>query len=140
MDNRIYYQITKAENRLKQFIKKEFQKEGIEISPPQMAVLFVLANKNMLPMSDLSNILDLDKSAITRLVDRLENAGYVTREMDPHDRRQYIVSITAAGSEESVRARALVDRINEKLLKNVSSEELEVFKRVLDSVLCEITP
>lgn len=135
MDNRIYYLITKTENRLKQFINKEFQKEMINISPPQMAVLFVLTEKNMLPMGDLSAILELDKSAITRLVDRLETAGFVTREMDPADRRQYKISITPSGTSEAARAKVLVDRINEKLLKNVSREDLEVFTRVLNSVL-----
>ena len=42
--------------------------------------------------SDLAAITDLTTGAITGVVARLERAGYLRREPDPHDRRQQILS------------------------------------------------
>jgi DNA-binding MarR family transcriptional regulator len=41
--------------------------------------------------SDLAAITDLTSGAITGVVARLERAGYLRREPDPHDRRQQIL-------------------------------------------------
>ena len=40
---------------------------------------------------DLAKASRLTTGAITNVIDRLENAGYVKREKDPHDRRKVIV-------------------------------------------------
>ena len=44
---------------------------------------------------DLANITGLTTGAITAVIDRLENAGFVKREADPNDRRKIIVRLTA---------------------------------------------
>ena len=41
----------------------------------------------------LAELTGLTTGAITGVVDRLEEAGYVTRERDPHDRRRVVVKL-----------------------------------------------
>lgn len=41
----------------------------------------------------LADLMGMTTSAVTRLVDRLERAGYVRREPDPADRRRVVVQI-----------------------------------------------
>lgn len=44
--------------------------------------------------SQLADTMSLSKGgAITAMIDRLENAGYVRRTRDPHDRRQVLVEV-----------------------------------------------
>lgn len=52
-----------------------------------------------LRMSDIADRVLLTRSGLTRLVDRLEEAGYLTREPDPDDRRGSYASITEEGIE-----------------------------------------
>jgi DNA-binding MarR family transcriptional regulator len=50
-------------------------------------------------MVDLTKLLQLSKSGITRLVDRLEEAGFVARKSSPTDRRLTYASLTEQGRE-----------------------------------------
>jgi DNA-binding MarR family transcriptional regulator len=48
-------------------------------------------------MTDLAAQLTLTSSGLTRVVDRLEEAGYVRRETCPSDRRGSFATLTASG-------------------------------------------
>ncbi|MGH9277187.1 MAG: MarR family winged helix-turn-helix transcriptional regulator [Acidimicrobiales bacterium] len=50
-------------------------------------------------MSDLAGSLLLSRSGVSRLVDRIAAAGYVTREACPSDKRGTYAAITRAGRE-----------------------------------------
>lgn len=63
----------------------------------QYLVLSTLWEEDGLPISAIADRLSLESSTITPLVKRLETAGFVTRERNPKDERQVIVSLTAKG-------------------------------------------
>jgi DNA-binding MarR family transcriptional regulator len=71
-------------------------------------VLLLLADApgSRLRMSDLSRSVLLSPSGVTRLVDRLEGEGLVTREHCPEDGRGYNAVLSAAGAERLRQARA----------------------------------
>ena len=48
-------------------------------------------------LQDLADKLLFSRSGLTRLVDRIEETGFVEREPDPHDRRGVSAVLTAAG-------------------------------------------
>jgi DNA-binding MarR family transcriptional regulator len=64
------------------------------------------APENRLRMSDLSRSVLLSPSGVTRLVDRLERDGLVTRQRCPEDGRGYNAVLTAAGVARLREARA----------------------------------
>ena len=66
-----------------------------------------------LRMHELEDASVFTHSGITRLVDRVEAAGYVRRERSPEDRRGVYVAITAAG----------IDKIDEVWPDHVASIE-----------------
>jgi DNA-binding MarR family transcriptional regulator len=47
--------------------------------------------------TDFTGALMLTSSGTTKRLDRLEQAGLITREPDPHDRRGTLITLTAAG-------------------------------------------
>lgn len=55
------------------------------------------AESGKLRMHELARRIVLSRSNLTRLADRLEQAGLVAREDTPHDRRGYHLAITRAG-------------------------------------------
>ena len=63
----------------------------------QYLVISTLWEEDRLPISSIADRLSLESSTITPLVKRLEAAGTVTRERNPKDERQVIVSLTAKG-------------------------------------------
>jgi DNA-binding MarR family transcriptional regulator len=72
----------------------------------EVLLLLEDAPQQRLRMSDLSRSVLLSPSGVTRLVDRLEREGLVTRERCPEDGRGYNAVLTDAGEGRLQRARA----------------------------------
>ena len=64
-------------------------------SAPQLMLIAVLVRHKTLTMGEAAELLDVTPRAITRLVDSLENEELVTRQVSPHDKRVYLISVTA---------------------------------------------
>jgi DNA-binding MarR family transcriptional regulator len=70
---------------------------GGQVSLPQFRLLLTLDGLGPVPSSKLAAQLRLAPSAITRMVDRLQDAGLVQRGTDPRSRSIVTVQPTAAG-------------------------------------------
>jgi DNA-binding MarR family transcriptional regulator len=66
---------------------------GLHVS--DLRCLNILLDAGSLPAGEIGERTGLTTGAVTRMVDRLERAGYVHREPDPADRRRVIVSLVA---------------------------------------------
>jgi DNA-binding MarR family transcriptional regulator len=66
--------------------------ERLGLGPTDHKCLDLLRERGAMTGSQLAAITDLTTGAITGVVARLERAGYLQREPDPHDRRQQILS------------------------------------------------
>jgi DNA-binding MarR family transcriptional regulator len=74
---------------------------------------------------------------MTRLVDRLEKAGLVKRQIDPENRRAISILLTPAGRAEAAGALTVIKRINEEIKKDYSTAEVDAFKKILGGILCK---
>jgi len=97
-------------------------------SGPQMMLLAILGRHKSLTMGEAAELLDVTPRAITRLVDGLEKEDLVTRQVSPHDKRVYIISI-------SPKAEVLTSQMmpkHEKLLSELFSvlTEEELFEYI----------
>jgi DNA-binding MarR family transcriptional regulator len=70
------------------------------LTEAQFNVLNVLANAPTgLSQRELGDVLVVDRSNVTGLLDRMEKAGWVRRENHPEDRRIHRVMLTARGQQ-----------------------------------------
>jgi len=134
---RLIYQVFTAQNRLRMHIRNELVAAGVKITLVQAGILFLLKQKNGQPMSQLSRRLFLDNSTITGLIDRLERSGFVVRKVNQKDRRSSLIHITRQGNKEVNKAEIVIHRVNEEIKADFSKEEIESFKRVLNSLLAK---
>ena len=132
-DNRLLYLISRAVSRLKYYSIEKFSGGGVTATPSQMGILFLLLKKDYMTMSELSSLLDIDNSTITRLSDRLIRQGLVERARDDSDRRISKLAITDRGKAEGVKAIRIAKAINAEIRKGFTDEEIEIFTRVLES-------
>lgn len=124
MENRIYYLLTKTENVMSVYIKQQFQKAGLIVTPAQLGLLFLLKGRDGRTMTELSRELGTDNSGVTRTVDRMEKTGLVERN-NSGDRREYRITITKAGMDEIKNARKIIDAINLKIADEFPHGEME---------------
>ncbi len=94
-----------------------------------------------LRMNELAGRILLSKSGLTRVIDRMEEAGLVRRERPPDDRRVVKVFITPAGLETLQSARA-VHRIGiqEHFVQHLEPSELAAIAHALENVRDHVRP
>ena len=94
-----------------------------------------------LPMNELAGRILSSKSGLTRVVDRMEEAGLVRRERPPDDRRVVKVFITPAGLE-ALHASGTVHRrgIQEHFVQHLDERELAALAHALENVRDHVRP
>ncbi|HQW67394.1 MAG TPA: MarR family transcriptional regulator [Gemmatimonadales bacterium] len=108
--------------------------EGISVA--QFNVLRILrgAGADGLPTLSIRDRMVDPAAAITRLVDKLEEAGLITRERVSCDRRQVVCRITAKGLELLSRVDPLMSATEDRLSDRLTSEEMETLNELLTKV------
>ena len=102
--------------RLSHAVQHEFgdASRSLELTPQQGQLLCVLA-PGPLGLTDLGQVLHLERSSLTGLVDRVERRGLLTRHRDGPDRRACRVALTGTGLDLAHEVHAEVSRRLERL-------------------------
>jgi len=69
-----------------------------EISPPQLGALILIEANPGISQSAIAGALRFDRSTLVQIVDRLEERGFVVREVSAHDRRSHSLKLTPVGA------------------------------------------
>ncbi|MDU2066773.1 MAG: MarR family transcriptional regulator [Sporomusaceae bacterium] len=69
------------------------------ITMTQCHVIVETGRRQQISVNDLAQLLNLDKSTVSRTVDQLVNQGLLLREPDPNDRRYVSLGLTEQGRE-----------------------------------------
>ncbi len=83
---------------------------GVTFARYETLMLLRFSRRGQLPMSTISQRLQVHQSSVTNAVDRLEAAGLVARSPHPEDRRTTLVALTTAGHELTDKATEAVNR------------------------------
>jgi MarR family multiple antibiotic resistance transcriptional regulator len=134
-DDRLVYLLSVAQQTMKEYTNTSLSKAGVELTMTQAGILFLLKQKDMRTMSELGEVFDIDNSAVTRLVDRLEKNRLVERHPAPGDRRAFLIHMTPKGLESLEKAKKIIMAVNEELKRGLSPDEVEAYKKVLKSIL-----
>jgi DNA-binding MarR family transcriptional regulator len=90
---------------------------------------------HQMSMSELADQMVLTSGGVTRLVDRLNRAGYVERVSCPTDRRVQWARLTEAGEERiSLALDTHLSDLEEHFFAAMSAEEQETMARVLNRI------
>jgi len=108
------------------------------LSLAQWEVLYRLdqAPAGRLRMVDITRQLCVSKSGVTQLVDRLERAGLVARELSPSDRRLIYATLTEQGTETLRRSGPVWAPIVERhFARHLSADDLRCVREALAKVV-----
>lgn len=67
------------------------------VNKTQLKALTFIKNYGAINMTELCNMLNIEKGSLTTMIDDLVEKGYVERVNDKKDRRRYIIVMTEAG-------------------------------------------
>lgn len=111
---------------------------GISLERSAVVLLRQIADSEPLRPGELANLLAVEASHITRQVQRLQEAGYVTRVPDPEDRRAQRIRLTAAGEAAVVRIREVKCHTMRMALEGWSPQELRRLAAFVDRMVDDL--
>ena len=109
----------------------------IGITEAQFNVLMLLAfqsDEGRMNQTELGNMLLVNRSNVTGLIDRMEKAGFVRRIPDPDDRRVNLVELTAGGRVVLERARKIYYNRIDEIMGTLPAGEQERLCRIMEAV------
>ena len=126
------FQIERVRRHTKEEVERTLFKH--DVSMRGFWVLTCVDN-TALSQSQLSSLLAVDASDMVRLVDSLENLGWVKRDRDPKDRRRQIVTATKKGSKALGTLAAEVADAEDRALDASSAKQLKSLKKLSKAIL-----
>jgi DNA-binding MarR family transcriptional regulator len=106
-----------------------------DISVAYFAVLQALWENDGLSISDLGDQVQLEKSTMTSLLDRMEGAGLLEREDHPTDRRSYKIYLKPRGKELERKLDFVVSQAYRQLTQDISEQDLQQAIRVCEKLI-----
>lgn len=95
VDNSLTFWVSRLASSLQESFNREL--EVLEVTWPQWTVINLVGHGVAKTPAHIAQLLGVDRSAITRLVDRLEKKGMVRRQQADFDKRSVDVVLTDAG-------------------------------------------
>jgi DNA-binding MarR family transcriptional regulator len=105
-----------------------------DLTQSQFRILSLLSEVTSSQLTDLSEQLLCARSTVTRLIDSLEQHGWVKRDGDSDDRRAQQVSLTHLGRSLWEEANALHLRTLEERLTHLPADEQVALKCLLEKL------
>ena len=110
----------------------------LDLPAADIDVLAILADGAGRTVGALATATATRPSTLTSLLDRLIKRGYIARELDPADRRSFLISLTPAGRAVAEHAAAAIADLERQALATVTLAQRAGFHTVMDA-LTEVT-
>ncbi|MGD0239471.1 MAG: MarR family transcriptional regulator [Streptosporangiaceae bacterium] len=106
----------------------------LNLSAAEINALANLGEGGTLSVRQLSERTGTRASTLTGLLDRLENRGYLVRELDPADRRSFRLPLTDLGREVAARALAAIANLEREALSRLDATQLAGYHAVITAL------
>jgi DNA-binding MarR family transcriptional regulator len=134
LNESVGYLITRVRSTLANLVTQRTIAE-LGITSQQGSILFMVASGKCVVAAELAREYGIDASAVTRLIDRLEKRGLLTRVRSSEDRRVVRLALTQEGQDIAVRMPAMFQGVLDHLLGGFTPEEVGFLKSMLRRVL-----
>lgn len=103
--------------------------EVLDLGSGQIHFLMILYKKDGVNQETLAERLNIDKATCARAIKKLESQGYITRKINPEDKRAYIIYLT----EKAKKLKPTIGKIRKNWTKNLlkgftEKEEKQLFE------------
>lgn len=116
------YWLRRTYNAVSDNLQERFDEYDVTVA--QWPVLYSLYQEVCTTPAELAEYLGLYRSAITRLLDRLEKKGLVKREIAPHDKRSVRINLTKKGLSLVPKLAEISRETNNQILSEFSNKEI----------------
>jgi DNA-binding MarR family transcriptional regulator len=130
LDRHAFFWLTQVIGARDRELAQGLREFGLRV--PEWRALAALYAKKHSTMSELADLATIDRTTLTRTVDRMADAGWLERLADEEDMRVTRLALTATGKRMFDRIWPEVQRLNELALDGLSKAEIDSLKRILE--------
>lgn len=138
LESHVFYLFTQILGRRNLALAEKLEPLGVTV--PQWRILAVLQERAGCTMNELADVTTVDRTTLTRALDRMVETGLVMRRGDAQDRRSVRLSLTAAGKDAFRRVLPCVLEQNERALRDFSAPEHAEFLALLHRMVRNLDP
>ena len=108
---------------------------GLDLSAPDINVLANLADGARRTVGALATATATKPTTLTSALDRLARRGYLVRDLDPGDRRSFLISLTPSGRAAARTVATAVHDLERQALAAVTETDLAGFHAVANALM-----
>jgi len=128
----ICFNLGRVMRRVYDFYEQRLSPFGL--TTPQYFLFNALWMGDGISVGKLGELISLDSSTLTSIIDRMERSGYVERKPNPEDRRSILIFLTPKAKELGPNILKFADDLDLTLRQPFSQSEMDVFEKVLRSL------
>ena len=123
-------------------IRRRFEARAHELglSSSQWRCLVHLMREGPSPQARLAELMEVEPISVSRLLDRMQEGGWITRESHPADRRVRIVTATAKTCAAFAEAKSIADAIYADALAGLPPGTRESLIATLRRIIDNLSP
>jgi len=130
LEQHVFFWLTQAIGSRDRRLAQAMKAFGLRV--PEWRVLASLHARRRCTMSELADLATIDRTTLTRTVDRMQKAGWVTRLDDASDLRVTRLAHTASGERLFARIWPTVQHLNELAVAGLPSGAVDMLRWTLE--------
>ena len=109
-----------------------------DLNSAQGRIIFSLWQNDNVPISELARYTSLGKTTLTSMLDRLEQSGYIIRNVDEKDRRKTLITLSEKVKSIEGRHEAVSKEMTSLFYKGLSERQIDGFESTLRHILSNL--
>jgi len=122
-------------------LRKRFEAKGSAygLSAAQWRLLVRLVKDEGVAQARLAELLEIEPISVSRLLDRMEEGGWIERRQDPADRRVRIIFPTDKSRETFAAIKAVAGEVYDLALIGLTEDEKRTLVKGLNTIISNLT-
>jgi DNA-binding MarR family transcriptional regulator len=130
LDRHVFFWLTQVIGARDRELAQGLKDRGLRV--PEWRALAAMYARKHCTMSELADLATIDRTTLTRTVDRMQDAGWLERLADEEDMRVTRLALTASGRKMFERIWPEVQRLNELALEGLPKSDIQSLQRILE--------
>ncbi len=130
--------LIQLEANRKRLLKPYFQEIGLTLGQGQPRILNALLKKDHVTQRELADVCAMDVTNMSRTLDRMVQAGFLTRERKEGCRRSYLIVLTEMGRKKAEEVHRGFQKVDEILWRGFANEDMEKIVKGLQKMTANL--